>query len=350
MKSKRIRRFGIAALFWTVLLFTAAAWYSAAVSGGEEVDPPDLNQIESPYLLEDNRALFPCEDGSYVAVSTEGTKRMYVVKLWRTTAGWEVRLSAALRPGFRKVFCVDQDLYFLMDVTDVIEEGSGTDAPAIQIIRYHMEDEQTEARIIRNAVCDYDRTCRVESGGRILLVHAPLLDEISDLTPVRVYQFDSAEYVLLPQEEFPQESEEGESSQPSESGTSSEERPEQTLLYLFDGPITVSELEESYTEHTGVVRVTGTDGRIKTSGRVATGDLMEVLIDGQVSDRAVACIPGDITGRGKPSSADTQLLYEYLTTGCYLSDAEWKAGDLNCDGILSTGDLLLLKEMVWKQG
>ena len=237
-----------------------------------------------------------------------------------------------------------------MDVTDVIEEGSGTDAPAIQIIRYHMEDEQTEARIIRNAVCDYDRTCRVESGGRILLVHAPLLDEISDLTPVRVYQFDSAEYVLLPQEEFPQESEEGESSQPSESGTSSEERPEQTLLYLFDGPITVSELEESYTEHTGVVRVTGTDGRIKTSGRVATGDLMEVLIDGQVSDRAVACIPGDITGRGKPSSADTQLLYEYLTTGCYLSDAEWKAGDLNCDGILSTGDLLLLKEMVWKQG
>lgn len=77
---------------------------------------------------------------------------------------------------------------------------------------------------------------------------------------------------------------------------------------------------------------------------------MEVLIDGQVSDRAVACIPGDITGRGKPSSADTQLLYEYLTTGCYLSDAEWKAGDLNCDGILSTGDLLLLKEMVWKQG
>lgn len=151
MKSKRIRRFGIAALFWTVLLFTAAAWYSAAVSGGEEVDPPDLNQIESPYLLEDNRALFPCEDGSYVAVSTEGTKRMYVVKLWRTTAGWEVRLSAALRPGFRKVFCVDQDLYFLMDVTDVIEEGSGADAPAIQIIRYHMEDEQTEARIIRNA-------------------------------------------------------------------------------------------------------------------------------------------------------------------------------------------------------
>ena len=157
-------------------------------SGGEETDPPDLSQIESPYLLEDNRALFPCDDGSYVAISTEGTKRMYVVKLWRTSSGWEVRLSASLRPGFRKAFCVDQNLYFFMDITDVLEEGSGVDAPAIQIIRYHMEDEQTQARIIRNAVCDYDRTCQVESGGRILLVHAPLLEEISDATPVRVYQ------------------------------------------------------------------------------------------------------------------------------------------------------------------
>ena len=350
MSIQRSRRFGIGIFLWVAVLFVIATWYCAAVSGGEETDPPDLSQIESPYLLEDNRALFPCDDGSYVAISTEGTKRMYVVKLWRTSSGWEVRLSASLRPGFRKAFCVDQNLYFFMDITDVLEEGSGVDAPAIQIIRYHMEDEQTQARIIRNAVCDYDRTCQVESGGRILLVHAPLLEEISDATPVRVYQFDSADYVLSPQEELPQFPEGGESSEPPAESEPSEPEADGTLLYLFDGPISVSELEESYTDHTGVVRVTGTDGRIKTSGRVATGDLMEVLIDGQVSDRAVACIPGDVTGRGNPSAADTQFLYEYLTVGCYLSDAQEKAGDLNNDGVLSTGDLLLLKEMVWKKG
>lgn len=350
MLLQRSRRFVIGLLFWTAVLLAAAVWYCAAVFDGEKIEPPDLSQIESPYLLPDHRALFPCEDGSYVAVSTEGTKRMYVAKLLWTSSGWNVRMSAALRPGYQKVFCVDGNLYLLMEVTDVIEEGNGTEAPAIQIIRYHMEDEQTEARIIRNAVCDYDRICQVESGGRLLLVHAPLLSEISDETPVRVYAFDSADYVLTPQGELPQEPEGGESSEPPpESEVPSQPEPEDTLLYLFDGPLTVSELEKSYTEHTGVVRVTGTDGRIKTSGRVATGDVMEVLADGQVRDRAIACIPGDVTGRGTPGSADTQLLYEYLTTGCYLSDAAVKAGDLNSDGALGTGDLLLLKDLVWKK-
>lgn len=344
MSSKRFRRFGIGVIFWSVALFVAAALYCVAGSVAGERKPPDLSQIESPYLLEDNRALFPCADGSYLAVSTEGNKRAYVVKLWETPSGWDVSLSAALRPGFQKVFCVDQELYFLMETVAPSKE-SEEEVPAIQIARYRMEDELVEVRIIYNAVCDYDRICSVESGGRILLVHAGSLSEIDDRTPVRVYQFDSAAYELTSQEERPQEPDEEESSEPVES----EPEPVETQMYLFDGPITISELEKSHAEQPGIIRVTGTDGRMKTSGRVATGDIMELLIDGCTVNRAVACIPGDVTGRGNPSSADTQRLYEFLTAGCYLSDAEIRAGDLNDDGVLSTGDLLLLKEMMWKR-
>ena len=64
MSIQRSRRFGIGIFLWVAVLFVIATWYCAAVSGGEETDPPDLSQIESPYLLEDNRALFPCDDGS----------------------------------------------------------------------------------------------------------------------------------------------------------------------------------------------------------------------------------------------------------------------------------------------
>ena len=361
-------------------LFVAAVGYCTAVSGEIDREPPDLSLLDSPYLLPEGRQVFPLADGGWLAVSTDGKIKSCIAELHMGQTGWDVRLGASLRPNFQKVCYTDGSLYLFFEVPDELAEGKAAPSNEIKIVRYGTNTQLLESRLISNAVCDYQRTCLVEPGGRILLVHAPSLAEIDDLTPLYAYRFDSAEYILTPEECLPQFPEEGgpssqppvesgnsgpppesePSSQPppesgsstpglpAESGASSSQPEPQTTLYLFDAPLTVAELEKSYTETSGVVRVTGADGRIKTTGRVATGDILEVLRDGRAEDRAVACIPGDLTGRGKPASADTNLLYTYLTAGCYLSDAEHRAGDLNGDGVLSTGDLLLLKELIWK--
>lgn len=359
---KRLRRFGALAICWAML--TVLVTLLGAASGTQE-NQPDLSQIDSLYILPENQTLLPAPDGGYFAVTSDGIAKTNVVKLTASEFGWQVQLLQHFFPAYERVLTADENLYLLFSVTDLLEEAGEQTAPAIQVTRFRIKTEEIEGRIIRNTVCDYTRACRAEDGGKLCLVTAPPLEEITDATPISVYRFDSSDYELFASETLPQEGGEApepDSSEPSSSdspppesdapdaGPEDSSKPVELNLYLFDRPVTVAELEQFYLEQTGgTVQVTAADGTRKLKGRVVTGDVVDIWIRGKLDSRVIACIPGDLTGRGKPDSSDIQRLYEFLTNGVYLSDAAATAADLNRDGALDTGDLLLLKNLVYQK-
>ncbi len=359
---KRLRRFGAIAVCWAVL--TVLVTLLGAASGTQE-DLPDLSRIDSLYILPENQTLLPASDGGYFAVTSDGVSKTYLAKLTASSSGWQVQLLQNFFPAYERVLTADESLYLLFSVTDLLEEASEKTAPAIQITRCRVGTGEIEGRIIRNAVCDYTRACRAEDGGRLCLVTAPPLEEITDATPISVYRFDSADYELSVSETMPQEGGEtpdpdssdppppessGSDPNPEDSSLPEKDPPVESNFHLFDGPVTVTEMEQFYLEQTGgIVQVTAADGTRKLKGRVVTGDVVDVWIGGSLDSRVIACIPGDLTGRGKADSNDVQRLYEFLTNGVYLSDAAATAADLNRDDVLDTGDLLLLKNLVYQK-
>lgn len=362
---KRLRRFGALAVCWAML--TVLVTLLGAASGTEE-DRPDLSRIDSLYILPENQTLLSAPGGGYFAVTSDGISKTYLAKLTASSSGWQVQLLQHFFPAYERVCTADENLYLLFSVTDLLEEASEQTAPAIQITRYRIETGEIEGRIIRNAVCDYTRACRAEDGGRLCLVTAPPLEEITGATPISVYRFDSSDYELFVSETMPQEDSETpdpessnpdssdpglsapDSSEPEDSSQPEGDSPVEVNFYLFDGAVTVAEMEQLYLEQTGgTVQVTAADGTRKLKGRVVTGDVVDVWIGSKLDSRVIACIPGDLTGRGKPDSNDIQRLYEFLTNGVYLSDAAATAADLNRDSVLDTGDLLLLKNLVYQK-
>lgn len=363
--NKRLRRFGALAACWALL--TVLITLLGTASGTQE-DRPDLSQMDSLYILSENQTLLSAPDGGYFAVTSDGISKTYLAKLTASSSGWQVQLLQHFFPAYERVFMADESLYLLFSVTDLLEEASKQTAPAIQITRYRIGTGEIEGRIIRNAVCDYTRACRAEDGGRLCLVTALPSEEITDATPLSVYRFDSSDYELVVSETMPQEGGETsdpesskpdssdpgsstpDSSKPEDSSQPEENPPVEVRFHLLDGPVTVTEMEQLYLEQTGgTVQVTAADGTRKLKGRVVTGDIIDVWIGDQLDSRVIACIPGDLTGRGKPDSNDVQRLYEFLTNGVYLSDAAATAADLNRDNILDTGDLLLLKNLVYQK-
>ena len=143
------------------------------------------------------------------------------------------------------------------------------------------------------------------------------------------------------------------SSQTGSSSSASEEspvssQPGKPSEYVFSSPVTVEGLKAEIQEKLSAgctLQITPVSGGSRTSGRVCTGDVIRVLNpDGSVQSSVKAVVLGDVTRTGGPDSQAKALLYRYLTGQEEFDPEQEAAADLNQDGKIDTGDLLLLKK------
>lgn len=136
------------------------------------------------------------------------------------------------------------------------------------------------------------------------------------------------------------------SSAPGESPVSSQ--PGKPSEHVFSSAVTVEELKAEIADKLSAgctLQITPASGGSRASGRICTGDVIRVLNpDGSVQSAVKAVVLGDVTRIGEPDSQAKALLYRYLTGQEELDPEQAAAADLNQDGKIDTGDLLLLKK------
>ena len=112
--------------------------------------------------------------------------------------------------------------------------------------------------------------------------------------------------------------------------------------YYFTGQ-TVVDLERQYAQNGtgGAVQVKDNAGVRQKSGKVRTGWTVEVLRNGKQESLITAVVKGDLGG----TAAENLRFYnEYLVGRRSLTGAWLKAADMNEDGAVDVGDLLLYKK------
>lgn len=118
--------------------------------------------------------------------------------------------------------------------------------------------------------------------------------------------------------------------------------------YVFPSAVTVEEMKSEIADKLSAgctLQITPASGGSRASGRICTGDVIRVLNpDGSVQSSVKAVVLGDVTRVGGPDSQAKALLYRYLTGQEELDSEQVEAADLNQDGKIDTGDLLLLKK------
>lgn len=91
--------------------------------------------------------------------------------------------------------------------------------------------------------------------------------------------------------------------------------------------------------------LTDSDGRIKTSGYVATGDIIMGSADTEeIWDMYIVVVRGDVTGDGKISSTDYTRIKRAFDNRYQFTTEEFLAADINDDGKISTVDYIRVKK------
>ena len=148
------------------------------------------------YLLEDNRAAFPVRRRKLCGHQHGRDETDVRGQIVENLFGVGGRLSASCARGSARRFVWTKISTFswILPMCWRKERRRCASHPDHPLPHGKMNRHRRGSSAMRSATMT--EPAQVESGGRILLVHAPLLEEISDATPVRVYQFDSADYVL----------------------------------------------------------------------------------------------------------------------------------------------------------
>lgn len=113
---------------------------------------------------------------------------------------------------------------------------------------------------------------------------------------------------------------------------------------------TFNALKQNLIVDEGRISAQKPNGMTLTSGYVTTGSILELMVDGQLTDGLSIIVEGDLTGTGSITSSDLRLLYGYLTGDTELSASAIQAADLDGDGQITTADLLVLKKKVKNPG
>jgi hypothetical protein len=131
------------------------------------------------------------------------------------------------------------------------------------------------------------------------------------------------------------------------SSTSSQPNTEEENYYIFDEPITVSQLKETFNHvrKNKDVEVITKSGYDVSEGAVVTGDQISFLDIGGEQKTMTAVILGDLTGSGKPDSKSLKVFYPALAYHSF-NELQRCAADLDGDGTVTTSDLLLLKKRI----
>lgn len=104
----------------------------------------------------------------------------------------------------------------------------------------------------------------------------------------------------------------------------------------------MSSLRQKLTNQGAVVATLNSSWNSKTSGAIATGDIIEV----DQTKRYEVVVYGDIDGDAKISVVDLLYLKKYILGDMSLNQANKKAADISKDGKADVVDLLLLKKQL----
>ena len=117
--------------------------------------------------------------------------------------------------------------------------------------------------------------------------------------------------------------------------------------YIFDEPITVSQLKETFNRvrKNKNVEVLTKSGYDVPEGAVVTGDQISFLDSEGEQKTITAVILGDLTGSGRPDSKSLKVFYPALAYHSF-NELQRRAADLDRDGTVTTSDLLLLKKRI----
>lgn len=131
------------------------------------------------------------------------------------------------------------------------------------------------------------------------------------------------------------------------SSASSQTNTEDEDYYIFDEPITVSQLKETFNRvrKNKEVEVLTKSGYDVSEGAVVTGDQISFLDSEGQQKTITAVILGDLTGSGRPDSKSLKVFYPALAYDSF-NDLQRRAADLDRDGTVTTSDLLLLKKRI----
>ncbi len=263
----------------------------------------DLERLEGIFVLQEDRRLFTAGDGSSILVSTDGEYTTLVSKMsslegigeseWVFPAGIIYREAQVLGDSIYLMGCSNQDgsSFLLMKIrlSDREVEWAGLSLPWQAVESCRMTEE---------------RTLLITAGGAETAYY--FANDL--LTPVQA-------------QENPMKGE---------------------RYYYFTGQ-TVADLERQYAQNGtgGAVQVKDNAGVRQKSGKVRTGWTVEVLRNGKQESLVTAVVKGDLGG----TAAENLRFYnEYLVGRRSLTGAWLKAADMNEDGAVDVGDLLLYKK------
>ncbi len=107
----------------------------------------------------------------------------------------------------------------------------------------------------------------------------------------------------------------------------------------------IKTIKEKIMQANGNAQVTlkGSNGEIKNSGVISTGDKVSVTVNGHTKEYEVV-IYGDISGDGVIDSLDFIRIKKYMLAQITLSDSNYEAADISKDGLVDTLDFIRIKK------
>ena len=96
----------------------------------------------------------------------------------------------------------------------------------------------------------------------------------------------------------------------------------------------------------GTVKVTAADKTSKTSGNIATGDIVNIYKGDSLYVSYPVCIKGDVNGDGKITSVDMLVVQRHILGLTVQKDATLKAADASGDGKITSVDMLYIQKHI----
>lgn len=329
--------------------------FTAAVLPFHADNYPDISKLDKSYVLSSKQQFFSRPGSGFVLISTDSVKETLITLLDKDgnpdDSVETVSTSEAF--AYEKSAVSDNCLYLV--------GKAPTRDDCIKISRFSMTNNKLVTNEIDDVSCDFTRGFSANSDGTFSLVTVPYGTAVNSDSPVWTYIFDSEHEdahcvgapASNPDSSASSSTDSSESSgvfSAASSSTSSSSQSDSSTVpsYIFSTPVTVDSLQKQLDSegHGAELRVTAADGTSIESGNVGTGSTVEVLLNGQVSSRIIAVIPGDLVGTGIVTEQDGSLMYDHITNQKELTGLFLKAADLNGDGKINTSDLLKIKSLI----
>ncbi len=119
--------------------------------------------------------------------------------------------------------------------------------------------------------------------------------------------------------------------------------PESKTICKIDCKTSVTKFKSSFSHKDRVV-IYDRNNKPYTSGHIGTG-MTAVFANDSGKTVYTLCVTGDITGEGNVNTLDLNEMFDYLLLKRPLSGYELTAADINCDGMVTNKDLLLLERL-----